>query len=302
MMPVRRSVLAVLVAVALTVACGKGSGTTTTTPSAVTPSFFASGVVAFVSGVRTIDGTGVQAVHLYGRPAASTGSVAPSLTGDPNVVSSGAGVVRLVTSSPFQKILISVANSGTQVDGFWQVDLAAPTTDTSVLVSFVPSLPGQGFDLRFQVVSPAGIVGPPAVISTAVATSVATLRPSVVATYSPSPAPFLNGVACVLSSAQGCLWEFKVLLQEFNGVAVATVTLNETYTFGSTVTTGALPISIPGNGLATVVRTVACGAPTISCVPVSQLSGGTYSYTLSGTDANGAGFNFTGPVLTLRGR
>jgi hypothetical protein len=51
-----------------------------------------------------------------------------------------------------------------------------------------------------------------------------------------------------------------------------------------------------------VVRTVACGSATIACVPAAQLTGGTYTFTVDGTDLNGNAFTLTGPVLTLGGR
>jgi len=124
----------------------------------------------------------------------------------------------------------------------------------------------------------------------------------VVASYVPNPAPFKNGVPCTITTELGCLWEFKVVLQEFNGIAVNPATLTETATFPSGTTTNTVPLIIPGNGIATVVRTVACGSPTIACVPEAQLAGGTYTYTVSGTDFNGNAFTFTGPVLTLLGR
>jgi hypothetical protein len=111
-----------------------------------------------------------------------------------------------------------------------------------------------------------------------------------------------NGVPCTITTELGCLWEFKVVLQEFNGISVNPATLTETYTFASGTTTNTAPIIIPGNGIATVVRIVACGTATVSCVPPEELAGGTYTYTVTGTDFNGNAFTFTGPVLTLLGR
>jgi hypothetical protein len=93
------------------------------------------------------------------------------------------------------------------------------------------------------------------------------------------------------------------MIQEFNGVAINTATLNETYTFTSGETLSrSVPFIIPGAGTGTVVRTLACQAATVSCVPADELGGGTYTYAVSGTDINGNNFAFTGPTLVLLSR
>ena len=58
-------------------------------------------------------------------------------------------------------------------------------------------------------------------------------------------------------------------------------------------------IQIPERGMETVVRNFACGTGGTACATANQLAGGTYTYTLSGSDSNLNAFTLTGPVLTL---
>lgn len=302
MISVRSVVLGLLACAALGTACQKPPASTTS-QTLLPTTFFDSGILAFVSAAKTtspvapIDGT-----KQSGHPSGGAAGLSVTTVAPPNVVNSGGTIVTLHGSAPFSKVLISVVNSGAMVDGFWEIDLTSAVTDQDVLVRFVAALPAPSFDIQFQVVSAAGVVSQPGVFSATVATVVTSLVPSVTASYSPNPAPFKNGAPCAVTGELGCLWEFSVLLQEFNGVSVSTATLTETYTFASGTTTNMVPIIIPGNGIGTVVRTVACGSATISCVPAAELAGGTYSYTVNGTDLNGNAFTFTGPVLTLLGR
>jgi hypothetical protein len=301
MMSVRSVVLAVLGCAATGAACQSPPSSSSSQPLKPT-SFFDTGVVAFVSAAKTVADSPIDGTKKSGHPSTGGSGLTVTATAPANVVNGGGTIVSLHGSAPFSKVLVSVVNSGTVVDGFYEIDLPAALTDQDVLVRFVSSLPAPAFDVQFQAVSPSGVVSQPGVFSATVATAATSLIPSVIASYVPNPAPFKNGVPCSITTELGCLWEFKVVLQEFNGIAVNPATLTETATFASGTTTRTVPIIIPGSGTATVVRTLACGTPTIACVPDDELAGGTYTYTVSGTDFNGNAFTFTGPVLTLLGR
>jgi len=284
-------------------------GTACRTPPAtssqplVPTSFFVSGIAAFIADVKTVALAPTDGSKKSGHPADGSTAIVATANGQPDIVSNGGSIVDVQATAPFNKILVSLSNSGAVIDGFWEVDLPAATTDQTILVRFLPGLPSPAFDLHFQVVSAAGATSAPSVIAETVATAVSSLTPQIIASFSPNPVPFENGARCTMTTQLGCLWEFKVILQEFNGVAVNTATLNETYTFANgLVVTGSAPIEIPGAGIGTVVRTVACGTATTSCAPPDELAGGTYTYTVTGTDANGNAFSFTGGTLTLNGR
>jgi hypothetical protein len=300
-MSVRSVVLGVLACAAIGAGCQGTPASGSLQPLKPT-TFFDTGVAAFVSATKTVADSPVDGTKQAGHPTTGAGGLIVTATAPANVVNGGGTIVSLHGSAPFSKVLVSVANSGTLVDGFYEIALPSAQTDQDVLVRFVSSLPAPAFDVQFQAVSPSGVVSPPSVFSATVATAAASLIPSVVASYVPNPAPFKNGVPCTITTELGCLWEFRVVLQEFNGIAVNPATLTETATFASGTTTRTVPFIIPGSGTANVVRTLACGTPTIACVPADELAGGTYTYTVSGTDFNGNAFTFTGPVLTLLGR
>jgi hypothetical protein len=208
----------------------------------------------------------------------------------------------LHSASAFQHVFLTVGNTGQslQPSGFWQLDLPAPVTDVTLIVIFGSSLPTTPFDLQFQTTNVGGSGGNVVPLTTTLSSNPTATTPTVVATYTPNPAPFLGGAACLLSLQQGCLWEFKVVLQEFNGVQVSGASYNDTFTFGSTVTNGnPVLVTIPPRGFATVVRNLTCPTAGASCLTADQQNGGTYTFTIVGTDANGVAFNFTGPVLPL---
>jgi len=296
------AILTILAAATFGSACQTPQSTSTQTLLPTT--FFPSGIAAFVTDVKAIaSASSTDGSQKPGHTAAGSASLTVTASGQANVVSNGGSLVALHGSAPFNKVFVSLANAGATVDGFWEVDLPAAMTDQTVLVRFVASLPAANFDLHFQVASAAGVVSQQNVISETVTSDSTTLLPQVTASYSPSPVPFSGGSPCVATGELGCLWEFKVMIQEFNGIAVNAATLNETYTFTSGETLSrSVPIIIGGASTSTVIRTLACEAATVSCVPADELAGGTYTYFVGGTDINGNNFSFTGPTLVLLGR
>jgi hypothetical protein len=265
--------------------------------------FFPTGVAAFISAVKTVEVSPVSATKQSGHPAAATAGVTATASADPNVVSNGGTLTTIHSTSPFNKVLVAIVNAGAEIEGFWELDLTAATTDQTLLIRFASSLPAAAFDVVFRVVTPAGVVSQVSTVSATVASVVSSLHPQVIASYSPNPAPFLNGVRCTFTGTLGCLWEFQIVLQEFNGVAVSTATLTETYTFqAGEVVTNTTPVLIPAAGTGFLVRMLACGTATTSCVPADELAGGTYTYRIDGTDTNGNAFTFVGPSLVLQGR
>lgn len=287
--------LAAVAALALSVAC-----TNTSNSPAIVPSGGAS-VTAFVTSLSALGTTNTGGAQHTGTPSNPTGGPTPTLTGPSAVVVGGGNIMTLHSGTAFQHVFLTVGNTGSTLtpSGYWQLDLAAAVTDVQVLVTFGNPLPGATFDLQFQTTNAAGLGGNVVSQTLNQNLNVATVLPVVTATYTPNPAPFLGGVACVLSLDKGCMWEFKVVLQEFNGIQVAGAAFNETYTFGSTHTTGSLLVTIPPRGLATVTRHFACGTGGTACLTADQMNGGTYSFVIVGTDANNTAFNFSGPVLTL---
>jgi hypothetical protein len=302
MMSGRLKAAAGLLVLAATAGCGSTSSSTSTSPLIPT-TFFPTGVTAFISSVQTVSAPAATATSQTGHPATSAGGSALQVSAPSSISSNGADIVTLHDDTPFQKVIVSVTNASAEVDGFYTLTLPSATTDATILVKFVTALPVPAFSLGFRPVTAGGSIGPVAPLATTVATDLTSLSPTIVTSYSPSPAPFLNGANCAFSTQLGCLWEFKVLIQEFNGVSVPTATLTETYTFNDgTVTTNSLPIIIPGFGTATILRTTACGSPTTSCIPASEMSGGTYTYSVTGADVNGKPFSITGPTLVLLGK
>lgn len=236
----------------------------------------------------------------------SLGPGGPTLTaGGPSVaLNGGGGVFALHATTPFLHAFVSVANTGTSTppSGFYELDLQSPVTDLQLLVTYATTLPTTSFSLTFSVTDGTGAGGTATPVALTVPTNGAGAAPAVLASYTPDPATFLGGVTCTLSLQQGCLWEFQVILMEESGIGVNNAVMNETFTFGSQTITNALTISIPAKGQATIVRNLACGSGGTSCATAAELAGGTYSYTITGTDTNNNPFTFTGPVLPLLGQ
>jgi hypothetical protein len=290
----RVSALAAVAALAASVACNN----TPTSPNIVSSS---ANLVSFVTSVKTVVAPSIAGTGRGGTVATLPGGPTVTVTGSTSAANSGANIYALHGSSAFSHIFVFLGSTGGTITatGFYQVDLTAPATDVQIVAAFGAALPTKNFDLQFQVSDANNLSGGAATVSTTVVTDTSTLAPSVLATYNPSPAPFLGGVNCVLSSVKGCFWEFSLILQEQNGVGVPSATLNETFTFGATVVTGALNITIPAHGTSTITRNFACGTGGTACATAAQLAGGTYSYTITGTDSNLNGFTMTGPVLIL---
>ncbi len=171
-----------------------------------------------------------------------------------------------------------------------------------MIVNYVATIPVQFFSLQVQLSASGNSYGPIATLAMTTTTTTATILPAVIASYDPSPAPFKNGAACAFSLQLGCLWEFKILFHEFNGIPIRAAVMTETYTFPSGATVNTLPVIIAGASLSTVVRSVQCGSATISCIPVSDQAGGTYTFRVDGQDLNGVTFTFVGPTLTLQSK
>ena len=290
----RVSALAAMAALAASVACSN----TPTSPNIISS---VANLSSFITGVQTVVQPTISGVAHGGTVSIGPGGPTVTATGPTSTVNSGGSIFTLHGTSGFQHLFVSVGNTGGTVStsGFYEIDTPAAVTDIQVLVQFGATLPSKTFDVQFQVTNAASQGGPTAAVTTTVASDTSTLAPSVLASYNPSPAPFLGGVNCVLSSQKGCLWEFNVLLQETNGVGVASAVMNETFTFGATVITRTLNVTIPAHGIETVIRNFACGTGGTSCATSDELAGGTYTYTLSGTDQNLNTFTLTGPVLTL---
>jgi hypothetical protein len=292
--------VAALAALAVSVACNS----TPTTPNIITGS--SATVQGFIAQFATVGPPAISGAAHGGTVSVVAGGPSITPTGPTLAVQGGAVVVGLQASAPFQHLFVSIANTGQPIpaSGFYEIDLTTAVTNLQVLVTFAATWPANisSFGLQFQVTDANGLGGATGAITMTASASVAGSAPSVLASYNPNPATFLGGAPCTLSLQQGCLWEFDVVLQEVNGVGVLNATMNETFTFGTTVITGALSTEIPAHGTATITRNFACGTSGIACATPAELAGGTYTYTITGTDTNGIAFSFTGPVLTLSGQ
>jgi len=296
----RVSAVAALAALAGSIACSN----TPTTPNIITGS--SASVAGFIAQFATIGPPAITGAVHGGSISVVAGGPSITPTGPALAVQGGAIAINLQATGPFQHAFVSIANTGQAIPttGFYEIDLPAAATSLQVLVTFAAAWPSgiKNFDLTFQVTDANGLGGATGAITMTASASTAGSMPSVLASYNPNPATFLGGAACTLSLQQGCLWEFDVILQEVNGVGVVNATMNETFTFGTTTITGALSIQIPAHGTATITRNLSCGSSGVACATPAELAGGTYVYTITGTDTNGNAFSFNGPVLKLSGQ
>jgi hypothetical protein len=294
--------VAAVAALAGSVACSS----TPTTPNIITGSTAV--VAGFIAQFATIGPPPISGSVHGGSISVVPGGPSVTPTGPTLAVQGGAVIVSLQASAPFQHAFVSIANTGqaTPTTGFYEIDLPTAVTTLQVLVTFATTwptnVPNTSFNLQFQVTDVNGLGGATGAITMTASASVAGSVPSVLASYNPNPAAFLGGNPCVLSLQQGCLWEFDVILQEVNGVGVINAVISETFTFGTTTITGSLVTQIPAHGTATITRNLSCGTSGIACATPAELAGGTYTYTIAGTDTNGNPFSFNGPVLTLSGQ
>jgi len=288
-------------AVALLLLGGACTASNPTTPSGNVPAATVTNYIeasSAVVGTASIAGT----FQASGTPAVSGGPAATA-TGPSSVSNNGGGLYRVTSQTAFSRVYVSVTTSNAQVPGYWQIDLPAAATSQQIGLSYAAPVPAAVFDLRFQVATPAGAVGPVVALPTSVVSPGASFAPEIVMSAVPSPAPFRNGANCTLQSRKGCLWEFTITIREFMGIGVDPVMLNETYTFtGETPTTSTFTTSIPPRGTTTIVRTIACDDTNINCATPGMLAGGTYSFTLTGTDALGGEFARPGLTVTLQAR
>jgi len=296
----RVSAVAAVAALAGSVACNS----TPTTPNIISGS--GAGVSGYISSFATVVAPTISGILHGGSVSVVPGGPSVTPTGATVAVNGGGLIMNLQSTGPFQHVFVQIGPTGTATapTGFYEIDLAAPVTNLQVLVDWATTLPANvaTFPLQFLVTDVNGLGGPVGSLTMTVVASVITSAPSVLASYSPSPATFLGGTNCTLSLQVGCLWEFDVILQEVNGVGIASATMNEVFTFGTTTFPGSLNIQIPERGTATITRNLACGTGGTACVTPAELAGGTYTYSLTGTDSNGNAFSFTGPVLTLLGQ
>lgn len=291
--------IAAAAALAGTVACSN----TPTSPNIISSANGAT-VSTYIATFQTIAPPSLGGAVHGGTVSLGPGGPTVTATGSTSVLNGGGNIIALHATSPFLHAFVAVSDTGTAVapTGFYEIDLPSAVTDLQVLVTFAATLPTSSFTLQFMVTDASGAGGSPGTIAETVPANGAGAVPAVLATYTPSPATFLGGTACTLSLQQGCLWEFDVILQEVNGIGVLNATMNETFTFGAQTIQNALVMTIPAHGKATIVRNLACGSSGTACATAAELAGGTYTYTVTGTDTNGAAFSFTGPVLTLLGQ
>ena len=130
----------------------------------------------FVTGLSGTDGS--SASRASGSPPASGGGPAVTATSTgtsgstASVIAGGSNLARLRAASPFQTVYLQVTAS--PVEGFYKLNLNAPTTDTSVVVSFGREIPESTFQTIFSVSPLNGSVGTSSSIANTVNTAGAT--------------------------------------------------------------------------------------------------------------------------------
>src|SRR5262249_28040348 len=119
MRPVRSNVLAGLGCAALGTAC---RGTPASPPSSplIPTTFFPTGVAPFASETKTVAVSPVGATKQNGHPGGSASGLTATVNADPNVVADGGTLAAIHSDTPFSKVLVSIVNSGAEIDGFWE--------------------------------------------------------------------------------------------------------------------------------------------------------------------------------------
>ena len=123
-------------------------------PATTQPSY---SVSSFVTGVSAADGS--TGVLRSGRAPQASGGPAVQPTSNSNVINGGSTQVRLRSSSAFQTVYMFIGGVTGDVGGYWEVRLAAPTSDTTVVVSQGRSIPSSRFDAVYAVATSSGAVG-----------------------------------------------------------------------------------------------------------------------------------------------
>jgi hypothetical protein len=114
-------------------------------------------VSSFVSDVKSV--SGAPGVRRTGSAPASSNGPSSTPSGNSGAINGGSNEVRIRSGASFQTVYMFVGGVTGNVGGHWQVPLAAPTTDTSLIVSFGTQLPVSTFDLVFGVAAPNGAIG-----------------------------------------------------------------------------------------------------------------------------------------------
>jgi hypothetical protein len=140
---------------AAALACSTCAKNSSTSPSTLEVSSFATGVTA-------ADGSVAQLQR--GSPPVPSGGPDITATSPGTVSSGGTDLVRLRASASFQTVYVSVDGA----DGFFQLPLAAPTTDITITTALAPSIPSASYTALYRAQSSSGAVGSPASVTNTV--------------------------------------------------------------------------------------------------------------------------------------
>jgi hypothetical protein len=114
-------------------------------------------VSQFISGVSATDGS--QGTQRSGSAPAPSGGPAATPSGNSNVINGGSNQVRVRASSSFQVIYVYIGAVSGNVGGYWELRLASPTTDTTVLLNLARTIPVSAFDMVYGVATSTGLAG-----------------------------------------------------------------------------------------------------------------------------------------------
>lgn len=157
-----------MTAVLLCVHCG-GSAPTAPTATGSTPSQAPQpsySISSFITGVSGSDG-GSGSLRVGSAPPAGSGpTVQP--TANNSVINGGSNQVRLRSSTTFQTVYVYVGGVAGGVGGYWDLRLASPTTDTTIVITLARSIPAAAFDAVYGIASASGAVGSYSAVQTRV--------------------------------------------------------------------------------------------------------------------------------------
>ena len=132
-----------------------------------------SAVAEYIASFTALSGP--AAVRQGGSPPFPTGGPTILATASSTAVGSGLDLVALKASAPFQTVYVSVGGTGTGVDGFYKLQLAAATPNADLVLELARIIPVDSFQTVFSVASPSGAVG----TSVSVQKTVQTASPTV---------------------------------------------------------------------------------------------------------------------------
>lgn len=142
-----------VLSVSVLVNCGGGAPTSPTPPAPAAPN-----ISNFVSSVSS---GGVNAASRAGQPPAAGGGPRVTPAANNNVIAGGSSQVVLTATTAISVVYVFVTNvSGGTVAGFYELTVARPSTQVSVVVNLAVNLTASTFDITYAIGGATGGIGP----------------------------------------------------------------------------------------------------------------------------------------------